>query len=145
MNQTKSYIFVIVQFGLIGALLITGPVFPQNSIFLLVELSGIALGIWAVFSMQIGNFNITPIPKKKGKLTTTGPYKIIRHPMYAAILLTLLPLIISDSSAMRFIFYGVLTVDLVAKSYYEENLLSKSLIGYTAYRKNTYRIIPYLY
>jgi protein-S-isoprenylcysteine O-methyltransferase Ste14 len=54
---------------------------------LIIELSGLITGFWSVFAMKIRNFNISPEVKTGGKMTSRGPYKIIRHPMYLSILL----------------------------------------------------------
>jgi protein-S-isoprenylcysteine O-methyltransferase Ste14 len=84
----KSIIFVIIQFLCLGLIAITGPLFPANEALLFIELVGIGLGIWAILSMRIGNFNIAPDPLIRSKLVKSGPYRLIRHPMYLALLLT---------------------------------------------------------
>ena len=145
MAKFKSYTLVFVQFLSIGLILITGPVLPANIFLLLIEISGAALGIWAILSMGIGKFNIIPDPKEDSKLHTRGPYSLIRHPMYLALLLFTLPLVISDFTWWRGLFWLVLFIDLILKLNYEEALLEDKLDGYKEYKQVSYRLIPFIY
>ena len=95
--------------------------------------------------MRIGNFNITPDPLKTSVLVITGPYQLVRHPMYLALLLTTLPLVVNSFSLVRFFVWIILLVNLLLKMDYEEDLLSEKLAGYRKYAGESYKIIPYLY
>jgi protein-S-isoprenylcysteine O-methyltransferase Ste14 len=74
-----------------------------------------------------------------------GPYSLIRHPMYLALLLTTLPLIIDSFSLFRLLIWLILFINLILKLNYEENLLVTELDGYVEYAKKSYRLIPYVY
>ena len=144
-NRLKSSLFVIIQFICLGLIAITGPLIPSNGVLLVIELIGIGLGIWAILSMRIGNFNIAPDPFKWTKLVTSGPYRLIRHPMYLALLLTTLPLVINDFDLFRVLIWLILLIDLVLKLRYEENLLAIKLNGYDQYINRSARLIPFVY
>jgi protein-S-isoprenylcysteine O-methyltransferase Ste14 len=137
--------FVIVQFLCLGLIAITGPLFPENNALLIIELMGIGLGVWAILTMRIGNFNITPDPLNWSKLVKSGPYRLIRHPMYLALMLTTLPLVINNFNLFRLIIWLILLVDLLLKLNYEENLLVNKLAGYEQYADQSYRLIPFVY
>lgn len=145
LSTIKSYTLVFVQFLSIGLILITGPIYSANIFLLIIELSGAMLGIWAILSMGIGKFNIIPDPKEGSHIVTRGPYRLIRHPMYLSLLLFTLPLVIADFSWWRGIFWLVLLIDLILKLNYEETLLEKKLDGYSEYKRNSYRLIPFIY
>ena len=51
---------------------------------------GITIGILAIQEHESNNFNIRPDIKENCKLVTTGIYTYIRHPMYLAVLLSML-------------------------------------------------------
>ena len=141
----KSFTFVIIQFSCLGLIAITGPLLPGNKLLLAVELLGIALGIWAVVTMGIGNFNVTPDPLKSSRLVTQGPYRFIRHPMYLALLLVTLPLVTTKFSLLRLAIWLALLIDLVVKLNYEEGMLTAQLEGYRDYKQQSYRLIPFIY
>ena len=141
----KSPFFVIVQFLCLGLIAVTGPWFPDNVLMLAVELLGVGLGVWAIFTMGLGNFNVTPDPLASSHLVTSGPYRLIRHPMYLALLLVTLPLIAAQFSILRAAFWLVLLVDLLVKLNYEEGLLTARLEGYREYKQNSYHLIPFIY
>ena len=145
MNLFKSLTFVAIQFICLGLIAVTGSLFPSNEFLLMIELLGLGLGIWAVYSMRIGNFNIVPDPLARSKLVTTGPYRLIRHPMYLALLLTTLPLVINEFDLFRIVIWLVLLFNLLLKLNYEENLLVIELAGYDQYVRKSARLIPFLY
>ena len=141
----KSLLFVALQFIALGYIGLTGLVLPGSSILLLIELIGMGLGAWAVLVMGIGNFNIIPDPSQWTKLVRVGPYQLIRHPMYLALLLTTLPMVINYFTVFRFLVWITLLVTLLLKLNNEEGLLSEKLNGYLQYVGESYKIIPFLY
>ena len=76
----------------------------------------------------------------------TGLYGIVRHPMYAAtvILFLMMPLVLGSWYALiAFAFYPVI---IIIRLKDEEQLLSKELVGYEAYKQKVkYRLIPFIW
>jgi protein-S-isoprenylcysteine O-methyltransferase Ste14 len=102
------------------------------------------IGTWAIVSMGMMNTSIIPLVKRNALLITNGPYAVIRHPMYSAVLLALWPLIIDQYSLLRLSVGLILTIDLVVKMLYEESLLLKHFAGYENYMRKTKRLIPFI-
>lgn len=100
--------------------------------------------MWAVWTMKIGNFKITPDIPRNSRLVTSGPYKYIRHPMYTSLLLITLVLILDHFSPLRLFLWLVLLVDLLMKLNYEEELLSEYFKDYSLYKKRTKRLVPFI-
>jgi protein-S-isoprenylcysteine O-methyltransferase Ste14 len=140
-----NFIFVFVQFGGIAIIILTGPIFSSNIWLFAIQLTGLFIGIWAIFSMQLDNVRILPDLKPDTRFVNKGPYRFIRHPMYLGILLCITPLIISKYSNFRLIINILIFIDLIFKSVYEERLLKKRFENYTEYSKKTYRIIPFIF
>lgn len=141
-ERLHAYTLVSIQVVCIGLILVSGGPFARSLPLLAMEIAGIALGIWAVVVMGRRNLNVSPLVKRDARLVTTGPYAVIRHPMYSAVLLTLWPLIIDRYSLFRLAAGLVLTVDLLLKIRYEERLLKKHFPEYAAYMESTKRLIP---
>ncbi len=144
MKQGFAYILVAVQFICLLYFALTGP-WIASGWLLLLEVLGILLGIWALLSMRVTRISVLPIPSAGAQLVTHGPYRWIRHPMYAALLLTTLALALDAPSPGRWGAWIVLGVDLVVKLNFEEQLLDKALAGYHAYKANSWRLIPWVY
>ena len=76
----------------------------------------------------------------------TGMYGIVRHPMYAAtiLLFLMIPLILGSWYALiAFAFYPAV---IVVRLKDEEELLTRELPGYAAYKQKVkYRIIPFVW
>lgn len=141
----KSILFVLVQFGTLGLIALTGPLFPSNGWLLALEFTGFLLGVWAVLAMGLGNLNILPDVMRHSRLVTDGPYALIRHPMYTALLLATLPLVINSFSIFRLSMWLLLLVDLLLKLNYEEGLLKNAHSDYAKYAEESYRLIPFVF
>jgi protein-S-isoprenylcysteine O-methyltransferase Ste14 len=131
---------------LIALLLLTGPAIAYNITYQIIEFFGLAVGIIAVLEMsKHSRLNLFPEPKNKARLVNSGPYAYIRNPMYLSVLLIMGALILDKPSAFRIILYIILFITLLEKIFYEENILKKRFPGYLRYKKDTKRLIPYLY
>lgn len=140
-----KFVFVFFQFGGMSVLLLTGPTFPGNLILLALELLGIFIGSWAILSMRLDNLRILPDLKDGAIFVKSGPYRLIRHPMYLSIITAFLPLVINYYTILRLVVYIVICLDLVLKLNYEEKILLAHFNDYQAYKRSTYRLIPYIY
>lgn len=141
----KSAAFVAAQFASLGYLFLSGPFLADSGVLLALEAAGILLGVWAVLAMRIGHFNIAPDPLAWSQLVDRGPYRFIRHPMYLALLLTTLPLVLVQFSLPRVLVWFGLLVTLLVKLNYEETLLASRLPAYASYTQRTAKLIPGLY
>jgi protein-S-isoprenylcysteine O-methyltransferase Ste14 len=141
----KSWFLVFLQFAALALIALTGPLFAPSPFLLAAELAGFALGAWAVLAQGFDNFGITPDPVTGAHLVTRGPYALIRHPMYSALLLTTLPLVLAAPSLLRAALWLLLLADLVIKLNYEEGMLAKQFVSYAEYREWTWRLVPWVY
>ena len=80
------------------------------------------------------------------KVVTTGPYRVVRHPMYVAIIVVYLASPLALGSIWAVLPALLLPIVLVERIRDEERLLTDSLPGYKEYQSTTkYRIIPGLW
>ncbi|MFN3979290.1 MAG: methyltransferase family protein [Caldilinea sp.] len=141
----KSYTLVVIQFGALLALALTGPIVARHPVLLAVELAALALALWAIVTMRLRHLNVLPDVRPDSRLVRQGPYRWIRHPMYASILLGALALTLDESTPLRWLIYTVLLVNLLVKLHYEERLLAAAFPLYTAYQEVSKRLIPFIY
>jgi len=87
---------------------------------------------------------VVKIDKKRDhQVITTGPYAIVRHPMYTVLIILLFAVPIALGSTFALILSFFLTVLLIVRTYLEDNTLHTELKGYPEYAKQTrYRLIP---
>ncbi len=140
-----AYLLAILQITTIAVIVGMESFFCKTPYLLAVEILGILMAIYAVWSMKKGNFNISSIPKEQGVLRTTHFYKVVRHPMYLSNLVCLFPLIIDFYSLTRLILFIALIIILILKLNFEEGLLMKQFSGYENYKKSTWRLFPFIY
>jgi len=144
-GAVKAYILVSIQAICLMMIFTSGRPLAYHLPLAILEIIGIALGIRAMAVMGRKNISITPLVKREARLVTSGPYAWIRHPMYAALLLVVWPLIIDQYSLIRLSAGLILTADLLVKMRYEEHLLKKHFAGYDDYMKSTKRLIPFVW
>ncbi len=129
----------------LGFYVFTGPVLAKTIAGIFVEFLGIFIAIYAIYIIKLRNINISPLVKEGGQLVTTGPYRYIRHPMYIAQIIAVLPLLIENFSWPRLIVLIILITTLSLKIDFEEKQLVDNFPEYSAYKKKTYKMIPYIY
>jgi protein-S-isoprenylcysteine O-methyltransferase Ste14 len=80
-------------------------------------------------------------PDQKG--ISSGPYPVIRHPMYAGVLLMFLFTPLALGSYWAMVVFVPLAVIIVFRILNEKEVLLRDLAGYQEYcRKVRYRLVP---
>jgi protein-S-isoprenylcysteine O-methyltransferase Ste14 len=80
------------------------------------------------------------------KVISTGPYGVVRHPMYSGALVMLFGTPLALDSWWGLLMLIPFTIILIARLLDEERFLSKNLPGYNEYcQKVRYRLIPLLW
>ena len=113
-----------------------------NIVGITVVLTGIALFIWVFRHNRIGNFNGIAKVKSDAQLITSGPYRYVRHPMYSALLTTMVGCCIGYCDIYKYAALSVLIIVLAMKILFEEKLLVKAFPEYSKYRLYTKYLIP---
>lgn len=83
---------------------------------------------------------------KEQKVISTGPYAIVRHPMYSGTILMFLSTPIALGSFWALIPSLLIPILIVYRILNEEKILLKELSGYKEYcRKTHYRLLPFIW
>lgn len=99
---------------------------------------GVSLTLWALWTLG-ASFGITPADRG---LVTRGPYKYIRHPMYAGALLNTLPAVIWNPSPWNLALLAIIVVIDIIRIHLEE----RTIFAYDQYAARVrWRIIPFVW
>jgi protein-S-isoprenylcysteine O-methyltransferase Ste14 len=140
-----SITLVGIQFVLIGVIVLTGPLWPPGWSLRVILAVGGVIGLWALYVMGLRQVNVFPEVPGQGKLIVLGPFRWVRHPMYASVLLVTLAWVLGNPLPCRIMLWAGLGMTLLIKLQYEERLLIERFPEYEAYRRQTKRLIPFLW
>ena len=142
MKYISKFALLILIIGIL-ILLLSGNLLSKSQFIIAGQLIAITIGIWARRSFQTGQFNINAEPRE-GKLLITGPYRYIRHPMYAAALLLIWSSIIGHLHPLSIVVGLIITFVIAVRIKNEDIVLRGHFIKYAEYARTTKRIIPFV-
>jgi protein-S-isoprenylcysteine O-methyltransferase Ste14 len=109
---------------------------------LVVGVAGFALAFWARILLG-GEWSSAVTLKAGHQLIESGPYALVRHPIYSGLLLAMLGTAIAGNELRMYLAIAVAFASWWYKSRLEERLLMHSLgQSYAEYRRRTYAMIP---
>ncbi len=107
--------------------------------------AGIAFAIWARFYLG-GNWSGRVTLKQDHTLIQSGPYALVRHPIYTGMVLAALGTAIGIGQLRCFVGVGLAFASWLVKSRTEEALLiTKFGEKYEEYRRQVKAIIPFVF
>lgn len=149
-EPSQKIIMFFTSLGFIGLLII--PALDHRFVWSLVPwyvvLGGdvlVAFGFISIFFVLRENtFSSATIEIAPGqKVISTGPYAVVRHPMYAGAFIMLIGMPIALGSWWGLLVFVVMMPALFWRLLDEEKFLSRNLPGYTEYQhKVRFRLIP---
>jgi protein-S-isoprenylcysteine O-methyltransferase Ste14 len=110
-----------------------------------VMVAGLGFAVWAREHLGT-NWSRSVTIKQGHELITTGPYAVVRHPIYTGILAGFLGTAIALSQMRGFIAFVLIFFALWLKLRMEEQWM-RSQFGetYTTYSRHTAALVPYLF
>jgi protein-S-isoprenylcysteine O-methyltransferase Ste14 len=136
-----GYFILVVSLVLLVAqsAIIASGIFP-----LAVQGLSVVLMVWARTTFGKRSFHAGADPTQGG-LVTSGPYKYIRHPIYASVLYFMWAGVCSHPEYLNITLGIIGTLGISLRIYAEEQLVVVQYPQYTEYAARTKRIIPYLF
>ncbi len=152
-QKTQRLIMLFTSIGFIALLVV--PALDHRFRWSAMPLSGVmlgdvlvAIGFYFIFLVYKENtFTSATIEVAKDqKVISTGPYAIVRHPLYASAFLYLVGTPLALGSFWGLLALAAMMPFLIWRLYDEERFLAKNLSGYTEYQKKVrYRLVPHIW
>jgi protein-S-isoprenylcysteine O-methyltransferase Ste14 len=108
-----------------------------------VQAMAVLLMVLARIAFGIRSFHATANPTAGG-LVTRGPYRWLRHPIYAAVLYFCWAAALDYRTPAAFGAAALVTIGAFARMFMEERLLVGMYPEYRAYAARTARVIPFV-
>jgi protein-S-isoprenylcysteine O-methyltransferase Ste14 len=121
-------------------------VIALEAVGVLLSLLGYSLMAWALATLR-RNYQVGgSVPRSADHLVANGPYRIVRHPMYAAALCISLGLALVTQSLAVLAVTVVYVVLIVPLMPFEEDSLQRTYGDqYASYSRRVRRLVPFVY
>jgi len=144
MLKTLSLIGYIGMMGGLLGLLVMRNLFSSSTLVICLQVVASLLFLWARVTFGRRSYHVGADPTQGG-LVTVGPYRFIRHPIYAAMCLFTLAGVAAHWSWSSGLCGGLILGSAVMRIYCEEPLVAARYPEYIQYKARTWRMIPYVY
>jgi protein-S-isoprenylcysteine O-methyltransferase Ste14 len=116
---------------------------PTKVLSLIIILAGYVLGSYALLENRFFSYMVRIQTERAHQVVSSGPYRWMRHPGYAGVLLANLTTPVFLDSRWAFLPAVFLMVVLVIRTTLEDRFLRDELAGYGDYaRRVRYRLLP---
>lgn len=106
-----------------------------------------AVTCWFFWALKVNSFAPRTIEVEAGQcVISSGPYALVRHPLYSGSLITWLSMPLALTSYVTWLAFALLTSFYVFRLLSEENFLRQQLPGYSEYCLHArFRLVPYVW
>jgi len=129
--------------GIVGLYRI-GALFSPRPAVIGVQAAAVSLFLWARWTFGMRSFHPAANPTEGG-IVTSGPYRWLRHPIYAAILLFAAAGAAARPSLAAAGFGALLAAGALIRALAEERLLVLRYPEYGDYARRTRRFVPLVF
>ena len=151
--QIPTSALLIVGFALLfnpGSRVLSQQITPHVAILgiigLALDLIGVGFAIWARLALGTNWSGMIMTLKQGHELVQSGPYAIVRHPIYAGLLLAMAGTALTIGTLSSYLGLAAGLAALMIRVSIEENLMSEQFSeSHEAYRRHTSKLIPFVW
>ena len=144
MLKTLSIVGYVVMIGALLGLLATRTLFSSSPLVISAQVLALLLFLWARLAFGRRSYHVVADPTEGG-LVTGGPYRCIRHPIYAAFCLFTSAGVAAHWSWSAGLCGALVLGTAVLRIFCEESLVAARYPEYALYSVKTWRMIPFVY
>jgi protein-S-isoprenylcysteine O-methyltransferase Ste14 len=119
-------------------------ILASEPIGIAVQATAAVFFVWARLTMGWRSFHATANPLERAPLVTRGPYRLVRHPIYASLWWFVWAGVADHLTVFNAACAVVIAAGLLLRMVLEERLLAKAYPEYREYSERTRRIIPFV-
>jgi protein-S-isoprenylcysteine O-methyltransferase Ste14 len=119
-------------------------ILSENPLAISIQLLSAGLMVWARITFGLRSFHAAA-NTTSGKLVTNGPYRWLRHPIYASIIYFFLACLIPYPFLETCAGIALIIVGLFVRMLMEEESLRQTYPEYSDYCKKAKRFFPFLF
>ncbi len=115
---------------------------------IIIGFSLFAIGAYIrILTLQTLKYNFSPLAEAEShtKLILNGVYTYIRHPAYLGVLIMAISGCILFSCIFTYLLFIILTISILKRISKEEKDLLQNFAEYKEYKKNTRKLLPFIY
>jgi protein-S-isoprenylcysteine O-methyltransferase Ste14 len=142
--KTLSVVSTVASVVAVVGLLLGRGLFSPAPAVIFVQALAAALMIWARLTFGARSFHFAANPTEGG-LVTHGPYRYLRHPIYAAVIIFAAAGIAAHLCILNGFWGLLLAAGMVTRALCEERLLRVRYPEYEEYARHTWRMIPFVF
>lgn len=128
----------------LAGLIVYRAILATNPLGAAIQVLAVVLMIWARLTFGGRSFHAAANPTEGG-LVTTGPYRFLRHPIYAAVLYFTWAAVSSHPSLGSFAAGCLVILGVSIRVWAEERLVIRKYPDYREYAARTRRFIPFVF
>ena len=139
-------LFVLVAWGPRNLPSLSWPISGAASAIAGIALMALGLALSIAAALNLGA-NLTPLPHPKddASFVASGPYRVVRHPMYGGVILLALGWAFHVEGLLTLAYAALTVVFFDIKTRREESWLMRRFPEYAAYRTRVRKLIPFVY
>lgn len=110
------------------------------------NLLSFGLSVWAMLVNPFLESQARVQHEQEQQVITTGPYAIVRHPTYLALVIWAVSIILIFDTPLTRYTASVILLLIIVRTYLEDQMLFKGLSGYQEYcQKTKWRLLPFIF